>query len=62
MTTFLATIAVMLLVVAGMAVGVVVHGRRLRGSCGLTGDDCRCSALQARSCDHVQSTARRVTE
>jgi hypothetical protein len=54
-TTFLATLVVLLLVVGGMALGVMVHGRRLRGSCGLTGDDCACSALQARSCQHVRA-------
>ena len=53
MTTFLATVAVLVLVIAGMAIGVVLQGRRLRGSCGLTGDDCACSNLQARSCEHA---------
>ena len=58
MITFLAALAVILVVVLGMAVGVILQGRRLRGSCGLTGDDCHCSALQARRCEHRgESTA-----
>ena len=55
MTTFLATLVVLLFVVSGMALGVVIQGRRLRGSCGLTGEDCACSLLQVRSCSHVRA-------
>lgn len=55
MTTFLATCAVLILVVGAMAVGVMIQGRRLRGSCGLTGEDCACSALRARSCRFVNA-------
>ena len=55
MITFLATLGVLLLVVTGMALGVILQGRRLRGSCGLTGDDCTCTALRARLCRHVQT-------
>ena len=50
MTTFLATIAVVLLTVAAMSLGVVLQGKRLRGSCGLTGDDCTCTAIRALLC------------
>ena len=53
MTTFLATLAVVLLTITAMALGVMLQGKRLRGSCGLTGDDCACTAIQARLCRHV---------
>jgi hypothetical protein len=49
MTTLLATLVVVGGVMALMAVGAVVQGRRLRGSCG-QGADCACDALTARSC------------
>jgi len=50
METLLATIAVFGAVMAAMAVGVVVHGRRLKGSCGGTGVGCTCSPLAAGAC------------
>ena len=50
METFLATLAVFAVVVLAMAVGVILQGRRLRGSCGGSEGDCTCSALAARSC------------
>ena len=34
MTTFLLAFVVLLVAVAGMAAGVVLSGRRLKGSCG----------------------------
>ena len=48
--TFLASLVVFGLVIAGMAVGVLVQGKRLKGSCGGTGKACECSPLAARSC------------
>jgi len=50
MATFVAAAAVFGLAVVAMAVGVLVQGRRLRGSCGRTGGDCLCSPLAARHC------------
>ena len=50
METFLATLTVFGVVVLAMAVGVILQGRRLKGSCGGAGEDCSCSALAARSC------------
>ena len=50
MITFLATLAIVLLTVTGMALGAMIQGKRLRGTCGLTGDDCTCSAIRARLC------------
>jgi hypothetical protein len=38
------------LVTLAMSVGVLVQGKRLRGSCGGTGKACECSALKARKC------------
>ena len=55
MITFLATLAIVLLVVTGMALGAMIQGKRLRGSCGLTGDDCTCTAIQARLCRNTQA-------
>jgi hypothetical protein len=48
--TFVATLVIFAAVLSAMAVGVILQGRRLRGSCGGVGGDCTCSALAARSC------------
>jgi hypothetical protein len=48
--TFLASLALFGLVSLAMSVGVLVQGKRLRGSCGGTGKACECSALKARKC------------
>jgi hypothetical protein len=48
--TFIAALVVFGLAVGVMSVGVLVQGKRLRGSCGGTGEDCHCSALEARKC------------
>jgi len=50
MATFVATLVVFAVVTAGMALGVLISGKRLRGSCGGTGRDCECSPLAARDC------------
>lgn len=44
MTTFLVVFAVMMLAVSAMAVGVMVSGREIKGSCGglNTEGDCPC--------------------
>lgn len=42
MTIFLLTFAILLTAVAGMAIGVVVAGKRLKGSCGGTESSCEC--------------------
>jgi hypothetical protein len=49
-TTFVASLAVFGLAVLAMAVGALVQGRRLRGSCGGSGEACQCSPLAARHC------------
>ncbi len=50
METFLATLVLFLLVVGVMALGVVVTGRSLRGSCGGTGEGCECSEERQKAC------------
>ena len=50
MATFVATLAIFGLAVSAMAVGVMLQGKRLKGSCGGTGKACECSALKARNC------------
>ena len=50
MATFVAAFAVFGLAVLGMALGLLLQGRRLRGSCGRTGEACLCSPLAARDC------------
>lgn len=47
MQTILATIVVLGLVMAAMAIGVMVSGRRLKGSCGR---ECPCSEEKRRDC------------
>ncbi|MGH0034077.1 MAG: (Na+)-NQR maturation NqrM [Myxococcota bacterium] len=51
MTTFLAALVVVGLTVLAMSLGAMVQGRRLRGSCGGTGQDCSCSPVAARNCE-----------
>jgi hypothetical protein len=50
MATFVATLAVFALVVLGMAVGVLIQGKRLQGSCGGTSKACTCTPMAARQC------------
>ena len=57
MATFLATAAIFGLVVLAMALGAIVQGKKLKGSCGGTGRDCECSPLAARACPLRRETA-----
>ena len=50
MATFIATFIVFGAIIAAMALGVIVQGKKLKGSCGGTGKACECSPLAARSC------------
>ena len=50
MQIFLATLLIFGAVMAMMAVGVMIHGRRLKGSCGGTGGDCPCDEAARREC------------
>ncbi len=51
MQTFLATFLFFVAVMAAMAIGVMVHGRRLKGSCGGTGGDCPCDEAAQQECE-----------
>lgn len=48
--TFLFTLALFGLIVLGMAVGVMVGGKRLTGSCGGISGSCSCSSAKQREC------------
>ena len=50
MTTVLATLVVFGAVILAMSLGAILQGRRLKGSCGGSGEDCSCSPLAARNC------------
>lgn len=50
MATFVASAVVFGIVITAMALGVILQGRRLRGSCGGSGEACQCSPLAARHC------------
>ena len=50
MATFLAALAIFGIVMLAMSIGVIVQGKKLRGSCGGSGKDCECSPLAARTC------------
>lgn len=52
MTTILPlTIAIVALLMFGMAIGVVFRGRPLRGSCGGVGSSCACEDSGKETCD-----------
>jgi hypothetical protein len=54
MTTLLFTIVLVGLVMVAMAIGVMVTGRRLRGSCGGVGGvgcHCRADGIEPGSCE-----------
>ncbi|MEO0652931.1 MAG: hypothetical protein AAFZ65_19810 [Planctomycetota bacterium] len=70
METLLAAFALFVLAVAGMAIGVIVNGKRLAGSCGGRGPDgrpladCLCARENKPTCDSppaelVAATAER---
>ena len=52
------TVAIIAIAMVAMAIGVVVSGKRLRGSCGGVGGDCACDkagiAKGSRSCDFAE--------
>jgi hypothetical protein len=62
MATFVAAAFVFGLAVLAMAVGALVQGRRLRGSCGRTGEACLCSPLAARHCELRRARTEREPE
>ena len=56
MQTFLGTLLVFGIVMAAMSIGVVLSGRRLKGSCGGTGEDCDCELAKQRVCEKFRET------
>ncbi len=50
MQTLLATFLIFGVVMLLLATGVIVSGRRLRGSCGGTGEDCSCDDAKQKDC------------
>lgn len=50
LATLLATLAIVGLVFVAMALGAILQGKRLQGSCGGSGKACQCSPLAARDC------------
>ena len=59
MKNFLFTPAVFAFTMLAMALDVMVSGRRLRGSCGRTGEDCSCSWIERRTCPLRKARAAR---
>lgn len=56
MVLFVVTLTVMLVAVLGMSLGVVLTGRRLRGSCGgLTSGSCACKEQGLETCTRKTS-------
>ena len=58
MQTFIATFLVFIAVMGAMAIGVMVHGRRLQGSCGGTGGECPCDEAAQRECELKRRVAQ----
>jgi hypothetical protein len=48
--TFIATFVLFGVMVGAMAMGVMLTGNRLRGSCGGTGEDCACTEAEQQKC------------
>jgi len=59
MQTFLATFLFFIAVMAAMAIGVMIHGRRLQGSCGGTGGECPCDEVAQQECEFKRRVAQR---
>ncbi|MDH4030625.1 MAG: (Na+)-NQR maturation NqrM [Chromatiales bacterium] len=65
MTTFMLTFVIFLLAVSGMALGLVLSGRRIEGSCGglnrVSGMDSDCGGACRRPCPRRRAAeARRL--
>ena len=53
----LSTVVLFAVVMLAMAVGVAFSGRRLRGSCGGSGEGCRCDAAGRAECARTKQQA-----
>jgi len=59
MSTFLATLVLMGVVMLAMGVGAMVTGRRLRGSCGgVGGPACECEPAERAHCPRTKTQAQ----
>ena len=59
MQTLIGTLIVFGILVGAMAFGVMITGRALRGSCGGTGEACRCSRAERRTCELAKAARNR---
>lgn len=50
MMTILISVALFALAMVGMAMGVILSDRKLKGSCGGSGEDCVCEIEKRRAC------------
>ncbi len=57
MLTLIVTLLFFAIVMAAMAVGVIFSNRRLKGSCGGTGQDCDCALAQRKACPRRKQPA-----
>ena len=55
MSTFIATLSVFLVVAFIMAVGVMLGGKRLKGSCGGIGGECPCDEPAQQACERKRA-------
>ncbi|MGB1016814.1 MAG: hypothetical protein ACPG4T_21925 [Nannocystaceae bacterium] len=56
-TTILLTIGLFGAIMLGMAVGVLVAGKTLKGSCGGISGDCDCTPTERENCSDVETAA-----
>lgn len=57
MTTVLLTIGLFGAIMLGMAIGVIISGKTLKGSCGGVGGSCDCTPSERESCSETEATA-----
>lgn len=58
MTVVLLTIGIFAFAMTGMALGVILSNRRLKGSCGGSGEDCVCEIEKRRACHAAKKFQR----
>lgn len=58
MYVILLTIGVFALAMTGLSLGVLLSNRRLRGSCGGSGEDCVCEIEKRRACHAAKKFKR----
>ncbi len=58
MTVMLVSTGFVAIAMVGMALGVILSDRRLRGSCGGSGEDCVCEIEKRRACHAMKKFKR----